>query len=529
MTMKVPFLDLPLQHHALEDELLSVFRDAIRTAGFIGGPQVQAFEEEFARFCQTRFCVAVNSGTDALRFALIAAGIGPGDEVITVPNTFIATTEAISQTGARPVFVDVDERTSNMDPARLEQYLQSRLKAHGTGPTVKAPTPEPCTLRPAPHSSSPARVDSAQSSVLSPHSSGSDSSSPAPSVSPHHSTIPSFHFSGGARPKAVIPVHLYGQPVDMDAILAVARHYGLLVIEDACQAHGAEYLSNRTAPPSCLEAGSNPQSAIRNPHSPGPAPFACQGEAAPLDSELRTPNFPGPTPSSGSDSSTPCTLHPAPSSWLRAGSIGLAAAFSFYPGKNLGACGEAGAVTTDNEEIANKIRVLRDHGQAKKYFHDVEGYNGRLDAIQAGILRVKLRHLEGWTESRRQRAKRYTELLAGVDGVIAPFEPSWAKAVYHLYVIRTARRDELQKHLADRGISTGLHYPLPLHLQAAYRHMGHGEGDFPVTERLASELLSLPMYPELTSAQQEQVVEAIRAFFESESTKSRVQGAGCRV
>ena len=297
----VPFLDLPAQHRALEQELVQVFRNALRTASFIGGSQVEAFEEEFAQFCETKYCVGVNSGTDALRFALIAAGIGPGYEVITVPNTFIATAEAISQTGATPAFVDIDEHTYNMDPAKLELFLKERL-------------------------------------------------------APHALRLASW-------PKAVIPIHLYGQPADMDTILELAEQYDLIVIEDACQAHGAQYFSNK---------------------------------------EDRRKN---------------------------AGSMGLAAAFSFYPGKNLGACGEAGAVTTNDKVIAQKVKMLRDHGQAKKYYHDMEGYNGRLDAIQAGILRVKLRHLHEWNEKRRQNAERYDELFRDLNGVITRYEPSWSRAV----------------------------------------------------------------------------------------------------
>jgi len=379
----IPFLDLPAQHQALEEELVEVFRQALRTASFIGGRQVEAFEEEFAAFCNTRYCVGVNSGTDALRFALIAAGIGPGHEVITVPNTFIATTEAISQVGATPGFVDIDEQTYNMDPNKLEDYLQSR---------------------------------SSQSASRN-------------------------------RPAAIIPVHLYGQPADMDAILEIAGQHDLIVIEDACQAHGAEYFSSK---------------------------------------ENR---------------------------WRKSGAMGLAAAFSFYPGKNLGALGEGGAVTTDSENLAAQVRMLRDHGQAKKYYHDLEGYNGRLDAIQAGCLRVKLRHLPDWTEKRRQHAHRYNELLQDVPGITLPFEPEWTKAVYHLYVIRTPRRDELQQFLADNQVATGLHYPVPLHLQQAYAHMGYRAGDFPISERAASEILSLPMFPELTPDQQQLVTDLIRAFF----------------
>jgi dTDP-4-amino-4,6-dideoxygalactose transaminase len=379
----IPFLDLPAQHLALEEELVQIFRDALKKAAFIGGHQVEAFEEEFARFCDTKYCVGVNSGTDALRFALTAAGVTTGDIVVTVPNTFIATTEAISQAGALPVFVDIDARTCNMDPAKLAEYL-SHCDAQTLG-----------------------------------------------------------------RIKAVIPVHLYGQPVDMDSILALAEKYGFLVIEDACQAHGARYFSKK--------------------HN----------------------------------------------RWKKAGSLGVAAAFSFYPGKNLGACGEGGAITTNDEGIAKTARMLRDHGQAKKYYHDLEGYNGRLDAIQAGILRVKLRHLPDWTDRRRKNAKHYNQLLNGVDGVTIPHEPSWAEAVYHLYVIQTARREGLQKYLADGHIATGLHYPLPLHLQKAYARSGYKEGDFPVSERAAKEILSLPMFPELTSDQIEEICDTIKQFFSS--------------
>jgi len=386
--MKVPFLDLKTPHIELEEELVEVFREALRNAAFIGGPQVEAFENEFAEFCDTKYCVGVNSGTDALRFALIAAGIGPGDEVITVPNTFIATTEAISQAGATPAFVDIDEQTYNLDPNKLEAYLKNRLKP--------------------------------QASNLTP------------------------------LPKAVIPVHLYGQPADMDAILEIADRYNLIVIEDACQAHGAEYFSKK---------------------------------------ENR---------------------------WKKAGSMGLAAAFSFYPGKNLGACGEGGAVTTNDVEIAQKVRMLRDHGQVKKYFHDIEGYNGRLDAIQAAILRIKLRHLADWNEKRQQNALQYNDLFGQSDGVITPYEPSWTRAVYHLYVIRTSERDKLQQFLLEEGIATGLHYPIPLHLQKAYSNSHNTVGDFPVSEKVASEILSLPMYSGLTYQQQKEVVANIKEFLSDE-------------
>ena len=332
---QIPLVDLVTPHQELEDELVSVFKMALKTAGFIGGPMVEAFEREFAEFCEAQCCVGVGSGTDALRFALIAAGVQPGDTVVTVPNTFIATTEAISQAGARSDFVDVDERTYTMDPERLRSYLEVECpRDPQTGRAVSKRTGSPVT--------------------------------------------------------ALIPVHLYGQMADMDPILELAARYNLVVIEDACQAHGAEYFSKKE------------------------------------------------------------------SRWRKAGSLGRAATFSFYPGKNLGACGEAGAVTTNDEALARQVRMLRDHGQSKKYYHDVEGYNGRLDAIQAGILRVKLQHLRRWNEERRQNAERYNELLAPMAGGVAtPYQPSWSKPVHHLYVIRTRCRDDLQRHLSDAGIGTG--------------------------------------------------------------------------
>ena len=365
--MPIPFLDLITPHVELEEELISVVRTALRSGRFIGGPEVEGFEKEWAAFCGVEHAVGVGSGTDALRFALMAAGIGKGDLVVTVPNTFIATTEAISQAGAGIAFVDIDERTYNMDPDSLREYLE----AH-----PKAPV------------------------------------------------------------KAIVPVHLYGQMADMDPILELAEKRGLAVIEDACQAHGAEYFSKQ--------------------HN----------------------------------------------GWRKAGSMGRAAAFSFYPGKNLGACGEAGAVTTDDAEIAHRVRMLRDHGQAKKYYHDMEGYNGRLDATQAGMLRVKLRHLASWNDRRRQAAARYAELLAGKESVIVPHEPAGSRAVYHLYVVRVPGRESQMRHLGAIGIGTGLHYPVPLHLQKAYSAGGHTPGDFPITERVAPEILSLPMFPQLTREQQ---------------------------
>ncbi len=394
----IPFLDLITPHVELEQELVAVFQRALRTAGFIGGPMVEEFEKSFAAFCGTGHSIAISSGTDALRFAIMASGIKPGDVVVTVPHTFIATTEAISQAGALPEFVDIDERTHNMDPEKLREYLEQQCEKDKSGKLISRRSGRPVT--------------------------------------------------------AVVPVHLYGQMVDMDAILALAARFGLLVIEDACQAHGAEYFSRK---------------------------------------ENR---------------------------WMRAGSMGRAAAFSFYPGKNLGACGEAGAVTTNDTALAKKISMLRDHGQAEKYYHDIEGYNGRLDAIQAGLLHTKLSHLAKWNAQRRERAAEYNRLFAAAEEVVVPpFEPTWSRAVYHLYVVRTDDRDGLMKHLKKTGVGTGIHYPIPLHLQKAYAGMNYRKGDFPATEKAAAEIVSLPMFPQLTAKQQGRVVEEIMAFASNSSRK----------
>ena len=389
--MKVPFLDLVTPHLELEEELVSVFRNALRTAGFVGGRPVEEFEQEFARFCDTGFCVGVGSGTDALRFALMAAGVKPGDSVVTVSNTFIATTEAITQAGAVPEFVDIDERTYNMDSAKLGQHLKDCCDVDQTGRPISRRTGKAIT--------------------------------------------------------AVVPVHLYGQMADMDAILEIAGRYNLIVIEDACQAHGAEYFSQKE------------------------------------------------------------------NVWKKAGSMGRAAAFSFYPGKNLGACGEAGAITTNDPSVAQTCRMLRDHGQAEKYYHDIEGYNGRLDAIQAGILRAKLSHLSLWNERRQATAAVYRGLLASAEGVILPYEPAWSRAIHHLFVIRVNDREGLRSHLAKANIGTGIHYPVALHCQKAYRSLGYRDGDLPVTETVAAEILSLPMYPQLAHEAQEYVVDSIVDYF----------------
>jgi dTDP-4-amino-4,6-dideoxygalactose transaminase len=389
---KVPFLDLVTPHQELESELLAVVKKAFNNAGFIGGPMVEGFEREFATFCDAKHCVGVNSGTDALRFAFMAADVQPGDIIVTVPNTFIATTEAISQAGAKIAFVDAHEQTYTMDPEKLREYLETRCD-----------------------------FDSKNGKLID-------------RASKHHVV-------------GVVPVHLYGQMADMDPILELARKYNLFVVEDACQAHGAQYFSKKE------------------------------------------------------------------NAWKRAGSMGIAAAFSFYPGKNLGACGEGGAITTNDEAMAKRMKMIRDHGQAKKYYHDIEGYNGRLDSIQAGWLSVKLPHLGKWNDSRRKLAHRYHEMFADMkDSLVRPIEASWTKGVYHLYVVRVQDREAFQARLAEAGIGTGIHYPIPLHQQKAYENLGYKTGDFPVTERLAGEIVSLPMFPQLSNSQQDEVVSAVREF-----------------
>jgi dTDP-4-amino-4,6-dideoxygalactose transaminase len=394
----IPFLDLVTPHLELKAELTAVFEKALRTAAFVGGSMVDEFEKAFAAFCGTEHCVGVGSGTDAVRFALMAAGVRTDDVVITVPNTFIATAEAISQAAGIPEFVDIDKRTYNMDPEKLKEYLERQCEVNSSGWLMSR--------------------------------------------------------RSNRRVTAVIPVHLYGQTTDMDPILELAEQYGLVVIEDACQAHGAEYFSRK---------------------------HGC---------------------------------------WVKAGSMGRAAAFSFYPGKNLGACGEAGAVTTNDATLAGKVRMLRDHGQAKKYHHDVEGYNGRMDAIQAGILQAKLNHLRRWNQQRQNHAAEYHNLLTAANcGVHPVHEPTWSRGVYHLYVVRSQNRNGLIDHLKKAGIETGIHYPIPLHLQNAYARLGYYKGDFPVSEKLASEIVSLPMFPQLTSGQQAKVVEEIQAFASISSQK----------
>ena len=368
--MRVPFLDLKVQYESIRDEIAVGLQQVLDNTAFAGGAFVESFEKDFASFCTCEFAIGVGSGTTALWMTLLGLGIGPGDEVITVPNTFIATTEAISFSGATPVFVDIDEKTYNMNPDFLEGAI----------------TP---------------------------------------------------------KTKAIIPVHLYGQTAEMDPIMQIARTHGLFVVEDACQAHGAQYKGRR------------------------------------------------------------------------AGSIGDVGCFSFYPGKNLGAYGEAGAIVTNNAELAEKMRMFRDHGQAKKYRHSIIGWNARMDGFQGVVLSVKLRHLNEWNEARRGNAQLCGGLLGDATGVITPAEADYAKHVYHLYVIRTQNRDALIGALAERNVFCGIHYPVPIHLQGAYRLLGFKEGDFPVAEKCAAQLISLPMFPELTEEQVERVCCEIKCFLVS--------------
>lgn len=373
----IPFVDLAAQYATLRPEVDEAMQRVLDKTDFILGKDVELFEQEFATYCSTSYAVSVDSGTSGLELALMAHDIGPGDEVITVANTFIATILAISVTGAKPVLVDIDPVTYQMDPAKL----------------IDAVTP---------------------------------------------------------RTKAILPVHLYGHPVDMDPILHIANRYGLAVIEDACQAHGARYKGKR------------------------------------------------------------------------AGSMGNAAAFSFYPGKNLGAYGDGGIVVTNDAKIDAKLRMLRNYGQREKYHHIMKGFNRRLDTLQAAVLRTKLPHLDDWNSARRKNAYRYNQLLAGIEGIITPSEAINVEAIYHLYVIRTNNRAELQKHLTNHKISTGIHYPVPIHMQEAYADLGYKKGDFPVTERYASEILSLPMYPELPTESIDYVVETLAEFMAETKSEAAV-------
>ena len=370
----IPFVDLKAQYQTIKPEIREAIDEVLESQHFVLGPQVKAFEQAFAAYAGTEHAIGVNTGTSALHLALLAAGIGPGDEVITVPFTFVASVAAIVYTGARPVLVDIDPVSYTIDPARIEAAI----------------TPQT---------------------------------------------------------RAILPVHLYGQVADMDPILDIARRRGLLVIEDAAQAHGAEYKGRR------------------------------------------------------------------------AGSMGDVGCFSFYPGKNLGAYGEGGAVTTNNPELARTVRMLRDWGAETKYNHILKGYNFRLEEIQAAVLRVKLRHIEAWTEARRAHARRYSALLAGTP-VVTPREMDYARHVYHVYAIRSSDRGSLQRSLNAAGVQTGIHYPVPVHLLPAHADLGYTPGDFPHSERAAAEVLSLPMYAELTDEQLETVAEALRMGVSQEAAAS---------
>jgi dTDP-4-amino-4,6-dideoxygalactose transaminase len=371
--MNIPLVDLKAQYGPLAEDILSQVSSILDGMQLFLGPNVQAFEEEFAAYQEVAHAVGVSDGTTALQSALMACGVKQGDEVITASHSFIATAEAIALVGAVPVFVDVDPRTYTID---VEQ----------------------CGAR----------------------------------VSP--------------RTRAIIPVHLYGQPADMDPIMSIARQHSLWVIEDACQAHGARYRGRRT------------------------------------------------------------------------GGLGHLAAYSFYYSKNLGAYGEAGMVTTDDDGLASKIRMLRDHGSSRRYYHEMIGLNGRLDEVQAAVLRTKLPHLDRWNEQRRTSAAHYAELLLGVPELIVPEVAGYAEHVYHLYVVRVPRRDQLKAFLQEKGVGTGIHYPVPCHRQQAFRSHHSGQGALPVTEQIADEILSLPMYPELTAEQRLYVATSIRDFYDGGAT-----------
>lgn len=365
--MMVPFVDLKAQYETIAPEVDTAIRRVVTDADFILGLDVELLEQEFAQFSGADYAVGVDSGTSALELALRAHGIGEGDEVITVSHTFIATVSAISSTGARPVLVDIDQDTYNIDPARIESAI----------------TP---------------------------------------------------------RTRAIVPVHLYGQPADMDSILAIARKHNLVVIEDACQAHGAIYKGKRT------------------------------------------------------------------------GSIGDSGCFSFYPGKNLGAYGDAGMVVTSERQVAERLKLLRNYGQPQKYLHTTMGYNRRLDTLQAAVLRVKLPHLDEWNSARRRAARLYGELLKDVDAITMPYTAEESSHVYHLFVVRHPRRDDLLNYLRERGVSASLHYPTPVHLQQCYADLKLGPGSLPVTESLAARVISLPMFAEITDEQIEYVCEQVRRF-----------------
>lgn len=381
--MQIPFVDLKSQYESIKEEIDAAISAVISKTAFIGGSHLKNFEEAFANFCNTKHCIGVGNGTDAIFIALKALGIGPGDEVITVANSFIATSEAITMTGARVTFVDIDPKTYNIDTNKLEDLLKSRLNSGNRSLTTE----------------------------------------------------------NRFTPKAVIPVHLYGQPVDMDPILSLAKKYNLKIVEDCAQAHDAVYKGRKI------------------------------------------------------------------------GSIGDMACFSFYPGKNLGAYGDGGAIVTNDDKLALKARMIANHGRIDKYDHEIEGVNSRLDGLQAAILGVKLKHLSKWTNARRKNAYLYNKYLAGTD-LITPVELSDVTAVYHLYVVRVKKeqREKLQSHLKENGIATGIHYPIALPNLKAYAYLGHTEKDFPEATKASQEILSLPMFPELTEEHIKYIAEKIKSF-----------------
>ncbi|MCX5919177.1 MAG: DegT/DnrJ/EryC1/StrS family aminotransferase [Deltaproteobacteria bacterium] len=431
--MKVPFLDLKAQYLSMKDEIHAAIQEVLDATAFAGGPFVARFEKEFAAFCGCQEGIGVGSGTEALWLCLLALGIGPGDEVITVPNSFIATAEAISFCGASPAFVDVDPSTYTLDPNKLEEYLKFR----NPNSAIRNRRSQESRVR------SQDATSSGRRSAVSGQQSGGRGQNPAtrnPKPETRNASSirnPQSAFRNGT-PKAVIPVHLFGQPADMDPILEIAKKYNLAVIEDACQAHGALYKEKK------------------------------------------------------------------------AGSLGDAGCFSFYPGKNLGAYGEAGAVVTNNPVMAAKMRMVRDHGQSKKYHHDLIGWNDRMDGIQGAILSAKLKHLSAWNEARRKNALLYTKLLKNTGGIVVPEEAPYARHIYHIYAVRVQNRDKLMSALGEKGISCGIHYPIPIHLTDAYKFMGLGKGSFPAAEKCANEFLSLPMFPELAEEQIEYVCSEIK-------------------
>ncbi len=367
--MKINFVDIQRQYQLYREEIDKAIHRVLNKSNYILGDEVEKFEQEFADYCETKYCVGVASGTDALILCLKALDIGTGDEIITVPNTFIATAFAISAVGAKPVFVDCDKETYNINIDKIEEKITSKTKA-------------------------------------------------------------------------IIPVHLYGQPADMDPILKLAKKYNLFIIEDACQAHGARYKGKRV------------------------------------------------------------------------GGFGDINAFSFYPGKNLGAYGDGGAITTDNENLAKKIRMLRNYGQEVKYHHLIKGTNSRLDAIQAAVLRIKLKYLDEWNQKRREHAQKYNELLSNINvNIELPKQLENVESVYHLYVIRVKKRNELLKYLVDKEIFAGVHYPVSIHLQPAYKNLNYKKGDFPITEKYCKEIISLPMFPDLKEEEIEYICKEIERFY----------------